>query len=132
MDRRAERLEEERPMLEQAVPSVELDIENGLVLVHDWALPEGWSHETTDVLVEVPVKYPSTPPDNVCVRSDLTLVSGGTPQNSQGVRRISNCNWQQFSYHIEPADWRPNRNLQCSTTLVDYLHGAMSRFEDAS
>ena len=130
--RRRERLEQERPLLEQAFPSVNLDIAAGVVVVTGHKLPPGWSHDETDVLVEIPPKYPSTPPDNVCARADLALVSGSKPQNNQGHRQIAGRRWLQFSYHVQPSDWHPDVDLTESSTLIDYLHGALSRFEEAT
>lgn len=130
--RQRERLEQERQLLVQALPSIVLDIEAGIVVVRDHVLPAGWSHTETDVLVEIPAQYPSTPPDNVCARADLTLAGGGMPENNQGYREIAGGQWLQFSYHVEPSDWHPDIELEKSSTLVDYLHGALSRFEAAT
>jgi hypothetical protein len=131
-DRRRQRLEQEHLLLEAAFASVLPDIEAGIVIVRGHTLPSGWSHEETDVLVEIPEKYPSTPPDNVCARADLTLADGTMPQNNQGHREIAGRRWLQFSYHVEPSDWHPDVDLARSSTLVDYLHGALSRFEEAT
>lgn len=130
-DRRRERLEQERPLLVRAFPTAVLDVDNSVVIVPAHRLPPGWSHDETDILVEIPPKYPSTPPDNVCARSDLTLTSGQSPQNNQGYRDIAGRRWLQFSYHVDPSEWRPNADLTTSSTLVDYLHGALTRFEEA-
>ena len=130
--RRRERLEQERPLLTRAFPSAILDVEAGIVILVGHKLPSGWSHDESDVLVEVPERYPSTPPDNVCARPDLSLAGGSAPQSNQGHREIAGRGWLQFSYHVEAADWRPDVDLARSSTLVDYLHGALSRFEEAS
>lgn len=130
-DRRRQRLERERPLLEAAFLSVALDIDAGVVIVLRHPLPPGWSHVETDVLVEIPEQYPSTPPDNVCARADLKLANGQPPQSNQGHRQIAGRQWLQFSYHVEPSDWHPDVDLAKSSTLVDYIHGALSRFEEA-
>lgn len=130
--RRRERLEQERPLLEQTFPSAHLDVEARVVILTGHRLPPGWSHADTDVLIEIPDKYPSTPPDNVCARPDLTLADGRKPQNNQGHRQIAGRRWLQFSYHVEPSGWRPDVTLARSTTLADYLHGALARFEEAT
>lgn len=131
-DRRRERLERERAPLLHSFPTAILDIDNGVVIVRGHKLPAGWSQEETDVLVEIPPKYPSTPPDNVCARSDLALASGRLPDNNQGRRAIAGKTWLQFSYHVEVSDWRPDVDLGKSSTLIDYLHGALTRFEEAT
>lgn len=111
-------------------PTAVLDVDASVVLVQGHKLPDGWSHAETDVLVEIPAKYPSTPPDNVCCRPDLTLANGRVPENNQGLRDIVGRQWLQFSYHVDAADWRPDVDLANSSTLVDYLHGALTRFEE--
>lgn len=130
-DRRRERLEQERPLLARAFPTAVLDVDNSVVVVPGHRLPAGWSHDQTDILVEIPLRYPSTPPDNVCARPDLVLASGRSPQNHQGHRDIAGRRWVQFSYHVDPAEWRPSTDLSVSSTLADYLHGALTRFEEA-
>lgn len=130
-ERRGSRLEAERSLLETAFPTAQLEVEAGVLILRRHKLPAGWSHDTTDVLVEIPDQYPTTPPDNVCARGDLTLASGAMPTNNQGYREIAGERWLQFSYHVEPSDWRPDANLTMSSTLVDFLHGALTRFEEA-
>lgn len=127
--RHRERLEKERQLLVRAFPSVDLDIDARIVIVRNHKLPTGWSHAETDVLVEIPAQYPSTPPDNVGARPDLRLAGGGMPENNQGNREIEGHQWLQFSYHVESSDWHPNIELGKSSTLVDYLYGALTRFD---
>lgn len=131
-ERRRSRLETERSILEKAFPTAQIDVESGLLILRGHRLPPGWSHEETDVLIEVPDQYPSTPPDNVCARGDLTLAGGGLPANNQGYREIGGQRWLQFSYHVEPADWRPDSDITRSSTLTEFLYGALTRFEEAS
>jgi hypothetical protein len=131
-DRWRKRLEQERPLLAQAFPTADLDIDIGVVIVRGHILPPGWSHHETDALVEIPAKYPSTPPDNICARPELTLADGRVPGSNQGHRDIAGGRWLQFSYHVDAADWRTDVDLAKSSTLVDYLHGALTRFEEAT
>lgn len=131
-DRRKERLEAERSLLNGAFPTAKLDIDAGVVVIQGHRLPAGWSHEDSDVLVEIPEKYPFTAPDNICARPDLTLKGGGLPGNNQGHPEIAGRRWLQFSYHVEAADWHADADLAKSSTLVDYLCGALGRFEEAT
>jgi hypothetical protein len=131
-ERRRMRLEAERGLLAKAFPAAELDIDAGVVILRGHRLPEGWSHKETDVLVEIPGQYPSTPPDNIYARGDLALADGGGPGNNQGYREVAGRRWLQLSYHIEGGDWQASEDLRKSTTLIDFLHGALSRFEEAS
>ena len=56
---------------------------------------------------------------------------GRRPDHHQGQWVIAGRRWLQLSYHVDPRDWRPDADLGRSTTLVDYLHGALTRFEFA-
>jgi hypothetical protein len=131
-ERLAERLVQEEALLCQAFPQVTLDSEALVVILHDYSLPAGWSHERTDVLFAVPLNYPAGQPDNVCARPDLTLYGGVTPGNSQGIQQHAGRPWLQFSYHIDPNDWRPHADVAKGSNLADYLAGALSRFQEAS
>lgn len=131
-ERLAERLAQEGPLLRQAFPKATINSDALAVILHDYPLPTGWSHDHTDVLFAVPLNYPAGQPDNVCARPDLTLASGATPGNSQGIQQHAGRPWLQFSYHIDPNDWRPHADAAKGSNLADYLAGALSRFQEAS
>jgi hypothetical protein len=131
-ERLAERLAQEQPLLRQAFPDATLDSEALVVVLRDHPLPAGWSHGQTDVLFAIPLNYPAGQPDNVCARPDLTLVGGATPANSQGIQQHAGRSWLQFSYHIDPSDWRPHADAAKGSNLADYLAGALSRFQETS
>ena len=131
-ERLVERLAQEEPLLRKAFPDAILDAEALVVVLRDHPLPAGWSHDHTDVLFAIPLNYPAGQPDNVCARPDLTLVGGGAPGNSQGIQQHAGRTWLQFSYHIDPNDWRPHADAAKGSNLADYLAGALSRFQEAS
>jgi hypothetical protein len=131
-ERLAERLTQEEPLLRQAFPKATLDYEALVVMLHDHPLPAGWSHDHTDVLFAIPLNYPAGQPDNVCARPDLTLAGGATPGNSQGIQQHAGRSWLQFSYHIDPNDWRPHADAAKGSNLADYLAGALSRFQETN
>lgn len=131
-ERLAERLAQEVELLRQAFPKATIDSEALVVILHDHPLPTGWSHDHTDVLFAVPLNYPAGQPDNICARPDLTLAGGAMPGNSQGIQQHAGLPWLQFSYHIDPNDWRPHADAAKGSNLADYLAGALSRFQEAS
>ena len=128
--RLAERLAVEGPLLRRAFPTANVDVEALVVILQDHPLPPGWSHDRTDILFTIPVNYPAGQPDNVCTRADLALAGGGIPTNSQGIQTYAGRQWLQFSYHVEPADWRPAADPAAGSNLTEYLTGALARFED--
>lgn len=125
------RLDEEELILAAAFPGAQLDRHNTVVLLPDYRLPAGWSHERTDVLFVYPSNYPRGCPDNVCTRSDLKLASGDPAQNLMGEMEILGRTWLQFSWHIE-GEWRPTATPSQGSNLVTYLLGALHRFDEAS
>ena len=128
--RLTERLAVEALLLCRAFPNATIDVDALVVILRDHSLPPGWSHGKSDVLLAIPVNYPAGQPDNICARPDLTLAAGGVPTNSQGVQTYAGHEWLQFSYHVEPADWRPTADPSEGSNLTEYLTGALARFED--
>jgi hypothetical protein len=131
-ERLAERLVQEEPLLRQAFPKATIDSDALVVILHDYPLPAGWSHDRTDMLFAIPLNYPAGQPDNICARPDLALAGGATPGSSQGIQQHAGRPWLQFSYHIDPNDWRPHADAAKGSNLADYLAGALSRFQEAS
>jgi len=131
-ERLSVRLAEEEVLLRKAFPTVRIDHDALVVILSDHPLRPGWSHELTDILFAVPANYPAGQPDNVCARPDLTLAGGSSPANNQGIQTYAGRPWLQFSYHFEPADWRPTADASVGSNLVEYLTGALTRFEEPS
>jgi hypothetical protein len=127
-----ERLVQEAPLLRQAFPDATIDAEALVVILTGHRLPPGWSHDHTDVLFPIPPNYPAGQPDNICTRPDLTLANGSTPGSSQGIQIYASRQWLQFSYHVDPTDWRPHADPAAGSNLADYLAGALTRFHEAS
>jgi hypothetical protein len=95
------------------------------VTIHDFAVPSGWNKSTTSVSFLVPVGYPAARPDCFWADPDLTLVNGGTPDNtavndSHGVAGESKL-W--FSYHL--SNWNANTD-----DLLTYVRVIRGRLED--
>jgi len=126
------RLERERTILLQAYATAAINTDSLVVVLPDYPLPPGWSHDTTDVLFAIPVNYPAGQPDNICARADLTLAGGAPAGNNQGLQIHDGRPWLQFSYHVDPGDWQPRADPAAGSTLADYLAGALMRFDEAS
>lgn len=129
-DRLAERLGQEERRLAEAFPTARLDRESLTVLLPDLPLPDGWSHSRTDVLFAIPSNYPAACPDNISARPDLRLASGAEPANIMGEHEHAGRRWLQFSWH--PEEWGPTADASRGGNLVNYLIGAIARFEEAS
>ena len=129
-DRLAGRLDQEERLLAETFPTARLDRESLTVLLPDLPLPDGWSHDSTDVLFVIPSNYPAGRPDNICARPDLRLASGAEAANIMGEHEHAGRRWMQFSWH--PDEWRPTADASRGGNLVNYLIGASARLEEAS
>lgn len=128
-ERLEERLDEEERLLVEAFPNAVLDRESRTVVLRDHRLAAGWSHDRTDVLFAYPANYPGGVPDNVCVRPDLTLASGGLPGGNQGVVTHADRRWLQLSWHFD-GRWSPTADPATGDNLTTYLLGALARLEE--
>lgn len=131
-DRLSVRLAEEEPLLRKAFPTARIDHDALVVILTGHPLCPGWSHDRTDILFAIPANYPAGQPDNVCGRPDLTLAGGASPANNQGIQTYAGRTWLQFSYHVEPTHWCPTADPSVGSNLVEYLTGALTRFEEPS
>lgn len=131
-ERLSARLAEEDTLLRKAFPNARIDHGALVVILSDHRLPPGWSHDRTDILFAIPMNYPAGQPDNVCARPELTLAGGASAGNNQGIQTYAGRAWLQFSYHVEPGDWRPTADAAVGSNLVEYLTGALTRFEEPS
>ncbi len=52
------------------------DEEGTWVIIHDFALPQGYNYDTTDLLLVLPPNYPLSPPDWFYVDNNLRLQNG--------------------------------------------------------
>lgn len=85
-------------------------------------LPAGWDREQVTIEFIVPIAFPSAQPDCFYTDSELRLVGGGQPVNTDfqlldGERRL----W--FSWHL--ASWTPS-----SDTIETYLRFVERRLHD--
>lgn len=130
-DRLEERLDEEELLLAEAFPAAQLDRDSLTVLLPDYELPRGWSHDRTDVLIVIPENYPAGAPDNVGTRPELHLTDGREAANTMGIHEHVGRRWLQFSWHID-SEWRPRASAAEGSNLVTFVLGALARFDEAS
>jgi hypothetical protein len=128
----SDRVIAEGVLLEGAFGGVDVAPDFTWVRLRAHPLVPGWNRSVTPVLVEIPIGYPTTPPDNFYTAGDLRLANGAMPTNTSGIRVIDGDELLQFSYHIETADWRADADLARSDTVVTYFDGVLARLADVS
>jgi hypothetical protein len=93
-----------------------------LIVLKDIPLPNFWSRNKTDVLVQVQQGYPVTAMDMFWVPGTMTLSGGRAPSQAAHHEAFLGLQWQRFSWHyVQP--WDPTRH-----NLVTHVQFCLSRF----
>lgn len=90
------------------------------VIFKNYKLPPGWNRESTELLVNVPAGYPTTPLDNFYVASGLRLQSGAMPGSYSEGQQYYDRTWGVFSVHIE-GEWSPSNDLTGGDNILTYM-----------
>lgn len=123
-----DRIMRELALLAAAFGELEVAPDLKWFIIKRWPLVPGWSKQETRVLILIPPGYAVTPPDNFFTDADLTLKGSGQPGNASMTQPINGQQWLQFSYHIEGADWQPDKG----DNLLTFLVGVTNRLKEVS
>lgn len=95
----------------------------GIVVVEGHPIPAGYTQATSDLLLRIPLNYPSGSPDMFWTDQNLLLAGGGVPVNADVLEHILGKPWRRFSWHPN-GGWEPGRS-----DLGTYLGFVDSRLE---
>ncbi|KPV43035.1 E2/UBC family protein [Alicyclobacillus ferrooxydans] len=92
--------------------------DNQWLLIHDFPIPEGYSHRSVMAAIRIPANYPTAGLDMVYFHPSLAREDGiRIPATTEGTVVIDGCSFQQWSRHRTAANpWRPEID-QISTHL---------------
>lgn len=77
------------------------------LIIHDYRVPVGYDHETTDLLLRLPRQWPDGTPDMFWTEPHLKIkASGAWPNASAHLMVIDGRQWQRWSRHYNDR-WRP-------------------------
>jgi hypothetical protein len=86
------------------------------LVIDGYVLPECYAPREVRLLIRLPVGYPTTPLDMFFTIPRVVLVStNSAPMNCTGEIRTLEENWQQWSRHFPPEEWRPR--VDCLRTF---------------
>lgn len=122
-----DRIKRELALIASAYGELEVDPDLRWFIIKRWQLVAGWNKEYTRLMILIPPGYALTPPDNFFTDPDLGLKGGGQLGNASVAQTI-NGQWLQFSYHIEAADWQPDKGHN----LLTFLAGVSNRLKELS
>lgn len=126
-----ERILQEIKILQKQYGELEYDPDGSWILFKKFKLPPGWNREHTELLVNIPSGYPSTPPNNFYVPIGFKLTSGQKIDAYTEPHPFLNRQWGQFSYHID-GEWNPTENILEGDNLLSFMLKVHERLKEAN
>lgn len=92
---------------ERSIPH-EAKAEGGMIclVLPDYALPTGYNVARSNLLLRLSAGYPDVAPDMWWFDPPLRLASGGTIQATECMEPYLGRQWQRWSRHFPPGQWR--------------------------
>lgn len=76
------------------------------VVIKSWQLPAGYDRTESDLLVRLPAGFPDVAPDMWWFTPAVKLASGAEIPATQVVENHLGREWQRWSRHFQPGQWR--------------------------
>ena len=126
-----EEVAQELASVERQDGELRVDPDSAWMIVERYPLPPGWNKPTTKILILIPPGYPTTPPDNFYTDDDLRLADGSQAGSTSLGQAHAGEPWQQFSYHVQPGEWRPQADWRRGDNLMTYMAAVGRRLSEA-
>jgi len=126
-----ERILQEIEILQKQYGELEYDPNGSWIVFKKFKLPPGWYRDETELLVNIPSGYPSTPPNNFYVPVGFKLANGKPINAYTESQTFLNKQWGQFSYHID-GEWNPSKNILEGDNLVSFMLKVNERLKEAN
>jgi len=94
--------------LKARAPQHVVSSEGGMICVvlPAFPIPEGLSPATSDLLFRLSPGYPDVPPDMWWFNPPIRRTNGGAIPATQVQERHLGRDWQRWSRHLSPGQWR--------------------------
>lgn len=112
---------DERAYLANQFPTAEVHVDGTVlcVVLPGYALPGGLAPTRADLLLRLDPGYPDVPPDMWWFDPAVRRTDGQAIPNTQVAENHLGRNWQRWSRHLAPGQWRPGvDSLQTYLALV--------------
>jgi hypothetical protein len=76
------------------------------VVIKAWQLPAGYDRTESNLLVRLPAGFPDVAPDMWWFAPAVKLASGATAQATELTENYLGQQWQRWSRHFQPGQWR--------------------------
>lgn len=77
------------------------------LVVRGWPLPPGYDRDVVDLLLRVPPGYPDMPLDMWYFFPAVGRADGVSIEQTQVREHFGGQEWQRWSRHLNPNDWKP-------------------------
>src|SRR6266566_596835 len=123
------RIEQELVRLRTRYPDLEYREHGQWVRLPTYRLPAGWSLETADVVFQIPVGFPGTPPYGIYVPNGLRFngQAPGTPASNQPPYAGG---WLLLSWTPDEGQWRVTTDPSTGANLLNWVVGFGQRFRE--
>lgn len=110
--------EEDEACLAARSANWEAIIENNTkwVIIHDFAIPEGYNRRSASAALRISPSYPDDQVDMVYFCPALALTNGRAIRQLT-THALDGKQYQQWSRHRKPGDWRPGIDNICTHML---------------
>lgn len=94
--------------LKRLSPESSVTAEAGMVcvLIPAFPLPAGFDRASADLLLRLATGYPDVPPDMWWFDPPVKRVDGATIQATESRERHLGREWQRWSRHLQPGQWK--------------------------
>ena len=127
-----ERIEKELALFRQRYADLEYKEEGRWVRIPSYPLPEGWNQSSTEVVFQIPIGFPGTPPYGIYAPAGL-LFKGDRPNNYTEPAPTGPPfpgTWGIFSWTPDDGQWRPTADVVSGSNLLNWVMGFADRFRE--
>lgn len=93
------------------------------ILLHDYLLPPGYNRQTSDLLLRLPISFPSGKPDMFWMEVNVVLSNGKVPKSADSIETHLGRDWRRFSWHL--SSWDP---VSCNLrTFLEFINNRLAK-----
>jgi hypothetical protein len=126
------RIEQELGLLRRHFPNLEYLEEGHWIKIPSYSMPPGWNKVAVDVIFQVAIGYPGTPPYGFYVGAGLRFKGQGLNNYTEpaGKQPPFEGTWGFFSWAPADGEWRATADLSSGCNLLNWVLGFSARFNE--